>query len=92
MEIVRSHEAPPPTVGRDEIAEWLGVSKESLYNKLPEMVRRHGFPAKLPGTLGKWSRSAVIAWINKQAGDIPETTPPAAPAIRTLEDLYGARA
>lgn len=83
---------PPPTVGRVELADWLNVKPSHLSNKLCVLQRDHGFPRHLPGTRGRWSRAAVLAWIDG-ATDATSTLSqpfanPAAPASR-LEQIYG---
>ena len=83
MELVKPQ---PPTIGREELAGWLHVTPEALYNKLPKLEREHGFPPKLPGSNGLWSRAVVLAWID---GMLVTSAPPSAPALPTLEQHYG---
>ncbi|MCJ8143834.1 helix-turn-helix domain-containing protein [Ancylobacter sp. A5.8] len=91
MEILKAS-APLPTVGREELAEWLGVSPAHLYNKLPKLEREQRFPPKLPGSLGKWSRAAVLAWIDGTTGNEPPPAAPVAQRPATLEEIYGGAA
>ncbi|MFK8250209.1 helix-turn-helix transcriptional regulator [Ancylobacter terrae] len=94
MEIPGAFPAPPPTVGREELARWLGVSKAHLYDKLAVLTREHGFPQRLPGSLGMWSRAAVVAWIDGAAGLVERGPAPPRPSQSgpTLEQLYGGAA
>lgn len=90
MELLRL--PTPPTIGREELASWLGVQPAHLYNKLPKLEKDHGFPPKLPGSNGLWSRAAVLAWIDRTLGTEPPPAAPAAPHPPTLEQIYGGAA
>lgn len=79
-----------PTMSLDELAGLLGLEPEQLKRRHLKMTRRAGFPARLDGAAWRWSRRAVLRWIDAAA------QPAAAPATNdnivqfTLGDLQRA--
>ncbi|MFD2138839.1 hypothetical protein [Ancylobacter oerskovii] len=82
----------PPTIGREELALWLNVTPDHLTSKLPRLVAEYGFPPKLPGFNGLWSRAAVIAWIDGVTNPPAGQAVTAASIVPTLEQHYGSAA
>jgi hypothetical protein len=57
-------------VSREEIAQALGYSPAYGARLLLILMRRHGFPAPLPG-MARWSADAVNRWIASAQGAPP---------------------
>lgn len=53
-----------PVMNRAAVAQALGYSTRRFGDHLPDL-EAHGFPAPLPGLSNRWSRDAVLAWINR---------------------------
>ena len=49
----------------DEIAEYLGVSRDTVYNWISE----RGMPGRKVGRFWKFKRSAVDAWVESGGSD-----------------------
>ena len=68
----------PPTITSREAPALLGETIETFYRAITARKRHHGFPAPIAGSR-RYSRAAVLAWINRSGT-------PAPPAATTLED------
>lgn len=53
-----------PTMNTAEVAQALGYCSRRFKDKL-QGLEATGFPAPLPGFSNRWSRQAVLAWINR---------------------------
>lgn len=53
-----------PVMNRAEVAQAVGYSSRRFADHLPDL-EAHGFPAPIPGLPNRWSRQAVLAWINR---------------------------
>lgn len=74
---------------RDAVASALGISPDRFRNIRRELEAR-GFPLALPVLTGRWSRAAVVAWIEQNGQPKPLTIRPieADGAInQAIEDL-----
>jgi len=49
----------------DEIAEYLGVSRDTIYN----WISQRDLPARRVGRLWKFKKSAVDAWVESGGAD-----------------------
>ncbi|MBS1180415.1 MAG: hypothetical protein H6Q99_295 [Proteobacteria bacterium] len=58
-----------PTMNTAEVAQALGYCSRRFKNKLISLEAT-GFPAPLPGFTNRWSRQAVLAWINRDRSPI----------------------
>lgn len=66
----------PPIITSAEVATLLGIAKSTLQDGIAQLRRAHHFPAAIPGSGGRrYSRAAILAWIN---GARPTTPPPTA--------------
>lgn len=68
----------PLTLTAAGIAALLGCKVETVYRRVGDWRRDHGFPAPLPGSR-LYSAAAVSAWIDR--GGLPAPPPPATPAL-----------
>ena len=66
----------PATLSLQETAALLGRTPTWLSKHLKALRRDHGFPLPLPGGRKRWSRAAVLRWIDYDEA----RTPPAPPA------------
>lgn len=57
-----------PAMNTAEVAQALGYSPRRFRDHLPDL-EAHGFPAPLPGLTSRWSRQAVLDWINRPRHD-----------------------
>lgn len=75
-----------PTIDPDELALWLGyASGDRFQNATPALIKTHGFPKKLPG-VKRWSRKAVLQWIERQGGVDPAMAVSGAPLLEITDD------
>lgn len=63
-----------PTMNTAEVAQALGYCSRRFKDKLPGLEAT-GFPAPLPGFANRWSRQAVLAWINRDRSAGPSVAP-----------------
>jgi hypothetical protein len=54
-----------PTLSLDELATLLGYCARTVRRQHPQWTAANGFPAPLPGMGLRWSRNAVLAWIDR---------------------------
>lgn len=54
----------------DEITEYLGVSRDTVYN----WIATRGMPAHRVGRLWKFKKEAVDTWVQSGGADVVETT------------------
>lgn len=70
-----------PTIDTEELAQWLGYANGAKFqNGAPALIKSHGFPRKLPG-VKRWSRKAVLQWIERQGGVDPAMAVSVAPML-----------
>jgi predicted DNA-binding transcriptional regulator AlpA len=67
--------ADSPTLTAAEVAALLGWETGTFYRKVTDLKRHHGFPPPMPGGR-RYSRAAVLAWIDRGGTPAPA---PAAP-------------
>jgi hypothetical protein len=76
-----------PTIDTEELARWLGyASGPKFQNAAPALTKSHGFPRKLPG-VKRWSRKAVLQWIERQGGVDPARAVSAAPLLEIDDEM-----
>lgn len=87
-------EPAPLVMDRDAVARALGIS-ESRFRNIRRELEARGFPPALPVLTGKWSRLAVVTWIEQNGQPKPLTIRPIEEdgathrAIEDLERRYG---
>lgn len=75
-----------PTIDTEELAQWLGYANGAKFqNGAPALIKSHGFPRKLPG-VKRWSRKAVLQWIERQGGVDPARAVSGAPMLEISDD------
>ena len=52
-----------PTATAAEVAALLAMDKDDFLRRRPRLQTVHGFPRVLPGCGRRWSRTAVLDWI-----------------------------
>lgn len=57
------HVDPSPVLTLAQLLQLLQIS-EATFNRRRAAMEAAGFPHRIPG-LGRWSRAAVIAWIDR---------------------------
>lgn len=84
------------TLGQDDIGGLLGKSRDWFYRNRDRLQREHRFPAPIDGVPGRWSRAAVLEWIDGGDGQQTDTitidqadlnAPADGVAASTLEEL-----
>lgn len=61
-----------PVITRAEVAHLLGISPATLLDQVGALRRDHGFPHAIPGSGGRrYSRAAVVAWIDGRPAPVP---------------------
>ena len=83
--------AEPPVITRAQVAELLGISPATLLDRIGHMRRQHGFPEAIPASGGRrYSRAAVLAWIEQRPG--PPPNPETEAAVAEAEAILLGRA
>lgn len=76
---------------RAEVAGLLGWSETTFTRKYDELVRKHGFPLRMPG--GTFYAPAVDRWMAARSGMLPVvSTDPLAGQRAHLQLITGGRA
>lgn len=77
-----------PTIDPAELADWLGyASADRFTNATRTLISKHGFPRKLPG-VPRWSRTAVLQWIERQGGVDRALSLAAAPTLEPSDEDF----